>query len=325
MTTRRRATLGGMALALLIVACGGDGEGEQSTGTRGDAGTITAQVASYDLSVGRDQRVTVGLVVEGEGGLVGFGAVELAFAFVGTKDQPVTTPRPGATTTAEFLPVPGQKPAGDISGPRIVQPSEMIGVYAARGVRFDQAGSSQVAARAQLAGKPVVATGTFEVIGAPRVVSPGEAAPRSENLLPGAVGAPPKAVDSRAGDDGTVPDPELHTQTVAAAVASGRPTMVVISTPVYCESRFCGPITDSVRALATEYGTRMNFVHIEVWRNFQATEMNKAAAEWIYRTPGQDINEPWVFVVAGDGTIVDRFDNVAGDGELAGAVERSLR
>jgi len=44
--------------------------------------------------------------------------------------------------------------------------------------------------------------------------------------------------------------------------------MVVVSTPTYCQSRFCGPITDSVSALAQRYGDRMAFVHLEVWKNF---------------------------------------------------------
>jgi hypothetical protein len=34
---------------------------------------------------------------------------------------------------------------------------------------------------------------------------------------------------------------------VADAIAAGRPVMVVGSTPVFCVSRFCGPITDAVQ------------------------------------------------------------------------------
>ena len=76
--------------------------------------------------------------------------------------------------------------------------------------------------------------------------------------------------------------------TVATAIASGRPTMVVISTPVYCVSQFCDPITDLVPLLAGEHQDRMNFVHIEVWRDFEAKTVNKAAAEWILPPGAQD-------------------------------------
>lgn len=68
---------------------------------------------------------------------------------------------------------------------------------------------------------------------------------------------------------------------LADATAAERPVMVVVSTPVFCVSRFCGPITDAVQKLARRYGDRMDFVHLEVWRDFEAQELNEAAAEWI--------------------------------------------
>ncbi len=58
--------------------------------------------------------------------------------------------------------------------------------------------------------------------------------------------------------------------TVAASIASGKPTLLVVSTPTYCVSRFCGPITDMVQGLSKDYADRANFVHIEVWRNFES-------------------------------------------------------
>lgn len=50
----------------------------------------------------------------------------------------------------------------------------------------------------------------------------------------------------------------------------------------YCVSRFCGPITDTVQELAQEYGDRMDFVHLEVLKDFEANTLNKAAVEWIW-------------------------------------------
>jgi len=41
----------------------------------------------------------------------------------------------------------------------------------------------------------------------------------------------------------------LHNISIAAATAAGRPA-VVVSTPTFCVSRWCGPITDSVNELA---------------------------------------------------------------------------
>jgi hypothetical protein len=145
----------------------------------------------------------------------------------------------------------------------------------------------------------------------------GDAAPASENLTMASTDAPRAAIDSRGGS-GEIPDPELHSTTVAAALAAKRPVVVTVSTPVYCTSRFCGPVTDMVQDLSHTYGDRASFVHIEVFRDFQANPQvfNKSAIEWIYPTQVGDINEPWVFVVGADGKVVARLDNVATKGEL---------
>lgn len=202
-----------------------------------------------------------------------------------------------------------------------MEPSDGAGVYEAKDVRFDQSGFWGVIATVQLDGREQSSRAQFEVVAASEVPRPGEDAPRTENHLPGAPGVPPKAIDSRANDDGTIPDPELHQQTVAAAVASGRPTVLVVSTPVFCVSKFCGPITDAVQGLAKEFADRLGFVHVEVWRDFEAKTVNKAAAEWI--TAG-DAHEPWVFLIGGDGKVLRRWDNVASEPDMRAAVQQSI-
>ncbi len=76
--------------------------------------------------------------------LVAYGAVKLYFAFLGTKERPLDAPRPGPSATGEFLPIPGQRVAPGTPGPSLVEGSEAIGVYAARGVSFDEAGFWEV-------------------------------------------------------------------------------------------------------------------------------------------------------------------------------------
>jgi len=84
---------------------------------------------------------------------------------------------------------------------------------------------------------------------------------------------------------------------------------VAVATPVYCVSKFCGPVTDMVQELAAEYSDRADFVHIEVWRDYEGQVVNKGAADWILR--GDNLQEPWVFLVDAEGRIVERWDNVA--------------
>lgn len=326
MSSPRRFAVAVAAIALAGAGCGGDGGGKSAAPTtKAPTGELIAQVASYDLSVGRDQRVIVGLQSKDVAGLVSFGSVQMRFAYLGPSTKEViASPTLGPPITAEFLPIAGQKAPGGPAVPRIVEPSEGIGVYAAEGVRFDRPGVWGVSVRLMLDGKPVETNNNFNVQAEHSVPVPGDDAPRSGNHLPGADGVPPKAVDSRAKEDGAVPDPELHMTTVAAAITSGRPTMVVVSTPVYCESQFCGPVTDSVQRLAKATGDRMSFVHLEVWRDFEAKEINKSAAEWIYPKGSGEPNEPWVFLVGKDGKVLRRWDNVASDAEVASAVQEVL-
>jgi hypothetical protein len=188
--------------------------------------------------------------------------------------------------------------------------SQGRGVYAAAPVTFEPAGTWEVEVEADLGGGDVrTATAAFQVLSEPRVPAPGQRAPRTETLIIGAEGAPAVAVDSRAETAGGIPDPELHETTIAAAIEAGRPALVVFATPVYCVSRFCGPITDMVAELANEYEDRAAFIHVEIWRDFQNSVVNKGAAEWLLRD--NDLTEPWIFLIGSDGRIVTRWDNVA--------------
>lgn len=310
-------------VATFLAACGGGDDGASggpSTTDAGEQGGVVAQVASYDLVQDRAQRFIVGLLADGGQELIGYGTVRLSFSYLGTSEVPRVTPAPGPTAEADYRLVPGEGSSTDTSGPRVIAASEGRGVYGADGVTFDEAGMWQMVVSASVDGDDQEATAAFEVLADSTIPAVGDEAPATRNHLPGAEGVPPKAVDSRAGDDGSVPDPALHSVTVADAIAAGRPVMVVVSTPVYCVSRFCGPITDTVTELAAEHGEQMAFVHLEVWRDFEGKALNAAAAEWIYPTRTEDASEPWVFVVGRDGRIAHRFDNVATEAELRAAI-----
>jgi hypothetical protein len=255
---------------------------------------------------------------------VAFGTVRFSFAFIGTRAQTATKPVAGPVTTADFRPLPGQSVDISTSGPRRVLPVEALGVYGADGVRLERAGFWQVTVAADLDGRRVSADAAFEVTERPQLPAGGDPALVVDNPLAGAAGVTPASIDSRALGDAPIPDPELHAISVAEALASRRPLMVVVSTPTYCTSRFCGPITDSVAALASRYGNRMAFVHLEVWQDFEAKKLNPAAAAWINPPGADDAREPAVFTVDATGRIVDRFDNVATDRELNDAVDRLL-
>jgi hypothetical protein len=316
----RRAALVALGLVIATVlapACGGGSDGGGDDPSAGFE--LAAEVASFDLAVDRDERFTIGFFAA-DNRVLAYGDITLRFAFAGTADAPRQEVTPGPPAEATFLPVAGQGVDPDHPGPELVAPSEARGVYGANGVRFDEAGNWVVTAEGEYDGRAFETQAAFQVKAEPQVVAVGDPAPSTQNPLPGDPSVPPTAIDSRA-DDGEIPDPALHSTTIADALAADRPVVVVVSTPVYCVSRFCGPITDEVDELAHEYGDRVAFVHLEVWGDFENQVVNPAATEWIFPSDGSDAREPWVFVIGADGVVQARFDNVATDAELRAAVE----
>ena len=277
---------------------------------------LVAEVASYDVAVGTDERLLVG-VFGNDMTFLSFGTVDLELR----RDGELL-----ATYAADFLPVPdhGTVEVAQQDSPTLTRPSEARGVYEAQGVEFDQPGVWEVTVIAQVDGSEEHATSAFLVADQHAVVMPGDLTPRTTNPLPGDPNVAPKAIDSRADSAGAVPDPELHASTIADHIDAGRPAVVVVSTPVFCVSRFCGPITDMVADLADRHGDDVGFVHLEVWEDFASNSLNAFALEWIWPGEQGDPAEPWVFLIGADGRLLRRWDNVVDADELEAAVQDAI-
>lgn len=313
-------------LALLVgccavsVACG--------TGAESGAGPsqeLIAAVASFDVSPERTERFIVGLFARDRGD-VALGDIELSFAHrdgptgesePSSGSDPVVAPAP---TSARFLPIPGtEQVTGD--EPTFAPPAGVRGVYATTPIRFPAPGVWEVTVDASVDGQVFTTSTLFEVYANSVVPGAGDAAPRTVQPLPGDPSVAPESIDSRLGFDEELPDPGLHKTTIADALDAGRPVMVTVTTPVFCVSRFCGPITDELARLETEYGDRVEFVHLEVWKDFEGGVLNQAAADWVAPQGTERAAEPWVFLVDSTGTITSRWDNVASVQELTAALD----
>ena len=289
---------------LLLGACGSGSGGA-------NADELAVQVASYDLATGAPARFIVGVLTLDQR-LIGHGTVDLRFSYVGTKEG--ADPQPfGPVVKATYLPIHGSVvPDPPPATPQVVRSSDSRGVYSAQ-ASFDRAGFWEVEATAMLDGKARKGKGAYAVNQRHTIPAPGDQALATETLTLTTPDVPRPAIDSRAGS-GEIPDPDLHRTTIAASLAAKRPIVAVFATPVYCTSRFCGPITDMVDELSRQYADRADFVHVEIWRDFQDRTVNRSAAEWVLRD--DQLNEPWVFVIGADGRIVARFDNVASREEI---------
>ena len=303
-----------LALALFAVACGDDADpaagGDPATPGAADS-QLSVAVASFDLAVGDDRRLIAG-VLASDRSLLAYGDVTFQLGYLG--DEPGGDTELTQETTASYLPIPGMEPEGDDDAPRFLDGEAGNGVYSGT-VDLDEPGFWGLRVIAELQdGEVMEGQATFQVKEAPEVHTSGDPAPRTVNLTAADAEAgeiSPAAIDSRAGGaDGTIPDEHLHDAVIADEIEAGRPLVVAVTTPVYCVSRFCGPLTEVLSDLALEYEDTATFVHLEVWKDHEEQELNEAAAEWILPSSGAGGNEPWVFLVDGDGTIVQRWDNV---------------
>ncbi len=299
-----------VALALLLVGCGGAGNSVEAG--RGGPDEVFGEVATFEVVAGRPGRIAVGLSTTDLRVLAG-GAVDFVITRANGDGDSVRA-------AARYLSVPGMPTVS--SGPRLGRPSQGTGVYAADDVVVPAPGfwTIQVTLPGRMSKQRPEAS--FEVLAAPQVPTVGEDAPRTQNLTLASVGVQPQWLDSSASSE-VPPDALLHSTVIAEAIAAKRPLVVVVSTPAYCTSRFCGPTTEAVRQLAARdeaAGRDLAYVHLEVWRDFDAHVVNKAAAEWVMSRGAQG-REPWVFLVGSDGKIAARFDNVVPTDELTAAVD----
>lgn len=116
----------------------------------------------------------------------------------------------------------------------------------------------------------------------------------------------------------------LHDKTIEQALDTNRPLALLIATPAFCETAYCGPVLDVMLELRPEF-PGIEFLHAEVYQNPNEADGN-FLDERVMRSPTVvDLDlpfEPTLFLLAPDRTIVDRIDNVYDNTELREALNR---
>lgn len=189
------------------------------------------------------------------------------------------------------------------------------GFYTAQ-VAFDKAGDWGVelqidAANPEFKGElrtrfNVIEQGTTPAIGA--------AAPRSRNLTVNDV------TDLSLIDSSANPSPEMHTTTIADAIAAGKPVLVLFAVPGYCTSALCGPELEIMRKLYPQYKGRAEFIHVEFYKDPGTNKiLSDPVVEWQLRS------EPYFFVIDAKGNIAAKFEGPASLQELDDALKLVVR
>ncbi|MGH2537586.1 MAG: hypothetical protein ACRDHL_09355 [Candidatus Promineifilaceae bacterium] len=110
------------------------------------------------------------------------------------------------------------------------------------------------------------------------------------------------------------PEPALYEMTVAEAIASGKPTVVSLATPGFCQTDICVPVLDTIKAVFRDRGEEANFIHIEIYTDFEELTVAPEVEEWGLSS------EPWTFVLDGDGRVMARFGGPLSPRELEAAL-----
>ena len=154
----------------------------------------------------------------------------------------------------------------------------------------------------------------------------------SERTAEPAVGEPaPRTVQKLAKDvanlaeidSSKTPNPELHSITVADAIASGKPSVIAFVTPAFCQTRYCGPVMQTiVTPLHQQYRDRAHVIHIEPYdvalaRRGTLTAV-PATGEWNLRS------EPFIAVLDRQGRVTAKFEGIIDLDEVKQALEAAL-
>jgi hypothetical protein len=115
----------------------------------------------------------------------------------------------------------------------------------------------------------------------------------------------------------------MHQMTIADAVTSGRPTLIVFATPAFCVTRVCGPTKQMVDQLYPQYKDEVNFIHVEPYelepaRSGEGLIPVPAVGEWGLPT------EPWAFIIDKEGNVAAKFEGIVAPSELEEALQNVL-
>ncbi len=111
---------------------------------------------------------------------------------------------------------------------------------------------------------------------------------------------------------GSLQDPDLYQISIADAIKSNLPTVIVMASPAFCTNAVCGPQVEVLQEIKDKYAGESNFIHVDIYDNPQEIQgdlnlarLSATVLEW--RLPSTE----WTFVVDKSGTVAARFESFA--------------
>jgi len=201
-----------------------------------------------------------------------------------------------------------------ISRQTVDDPDAARSIYVAD-LPFPSSGGYTVTAVAELDNQ-LIATPPTQVMVNDRseVPEPGDRAIRVHTPTRESVGGDIEKIETR------IPPDSMHEVDLADALDSGRPALLLFATPALCESRVCGPVTDVAEQVKSEYGDRMDFIHMEIYVDNDLEKGPRPQFRAWHLT-----KEPIAFAINRRGIVAERLEGAFSVRELRAAVRKALR
>ncbi len=124
---------------------------------------------------------------------------------------------------------------------------------------------------------------------------------------------------------GSLQDPDLYRITIADAVDSGLPAVIVMASPAFCTNAVCGPQVEVLQELKEEFRDQAHFIHVDLYDNPQEIQgdLNRAVISPVVTEWGLPSAE-WSFVIDREGIVAGRFEGFTTLDELRQTLERVL-
>jgi hypothetical protein len=139
-------------------------------------------------------------------------------------------------------------------------------------------------------------------------------------------------------------DPAMYQISLDEALKNGKPTALLFATPAFCKTATCGPSLSVMQGLQKQYGDKVNFIHVEVYKypfdqsvQQQEAAVVKANQENRALTPEEASagladamvawnlqSEPWLFLIDKGGVVASRYEGGITKEEIGPALEKLI-
>lgn len=150
----------------------------------------------------------------------------------------------------------------------------------------------------------------FEVVAESPTIKPGQIVPAFDTPTAQSAGGDLSSITSA-----FEINPAFYEMSLADALSSGKPTVLLFATPAFCQTRFCGPAYEQLDDMHARHGQDVNFIHVEVYTGLPDPSANNWEIAPSMTAFGLT-TEPWLYLIDADGAVAYRLEGIFTAAEL---------